>query len=266
MKTTITTQPKTTCADVGTIISTSVKATGYKLSYTWYVKDPGESSYTKSSCTSATYSCRMNAEKAGRLVYCVITNGYGDKVKTNKVRLGRTPKITVQPTTAYAKSGAVVSTTVKAVGEELTYTWYVKNYGASSYVKSSNTTATYSCKMDSTTKNRNVYCVITDRYGHKLYTNIVRLRMAATITTQPTSQTVSAGSTAKTTVKAVGDGLTYTWYIKNPGQTSYSKSKVTTNYYSCTMSSSISGRKVYCVVTDQYGKTATSNVVTLSKK
>ena len=95
--------------------------------------------------------------------------------------------------------------------------------------------------------------------------NKVYLRMAATITTQPKSVTVAKGSTAKVTVKAVGDGLTYTWYYKNAGASSFSKTtSFTGTSYSVAMNAARDGRQVYCVVTDKYGKTAKSNTVTLS--
>ena len=62
---------------------------------------------------------------------------------------------------------------------------------------------------------------------------------------------MTGGQTAKLTVKASGDGLTYTWYIKNEGAGKYTKSSVTKSTYSVTMSSKIKDRQVYCVVTEQ---------------
>ena len=174
-------------------------------------------------------------------------------------------KITTQPKTTYTKSGATAKVTVKAQGDGLTYQWYIKNAGGSKYSKSSVTSATYSAKMSSTTKDRYAYCVITDAYGNSVQTKTVRLRMAASITTQPKNVEVAEGKTAKVTVKAAGDGLTYKWYVKNPGASKFSLSKsFAGNYYSVKMDESRDGRQVYCVVTDKYGKTVKSNVVTLS--
>jgi len=173
--------------------------------------------------------------------------------------------IVTQPKTTYTKSGATAKVTVKAEGDGLTYQWYIKNAGGSKYSKSSVTSATYSAKMSSTTKDRYAYCVITDAYGNSVQTKTVRLRMAASITTQPKNVEVAEGKTAKVTVKAAGDGLTYKWYYKNPGATKFSLTKsFTGNYYSVKMDESRDGRQVYCVVTDKYGKTVKSNVVTLS--
>ncbi|MBQ9842378.1 MAG: hypothetical protein IJO42_04630, partial [Clostridia bacterium] len=40
---------------------------------------------------------------------------------------------------------------------------------------------------------------------------------ALKITTQPKTSYTAYGATAKATVKASGDGLKYTWYVKNAG-------------------------------------------------
>ena len=175
-------------------------------------------------------------------------------------------KITSQPKKAYARNGAKVSIPVTATGDGLTYQWYVKNEGAKSYGKSSCTGPTYSCTMSETANNRMIYCVVTDQYGNTVKTKTVALRMMASIVKQPASVTVANGAKAAVTVNADGNGLTYTWYVKNPGATKFTKSSVTGATYSCIMSAKNNGRQVYCVVTDQYGKTVTSNVVTLGMK
>ena len=176
-------------------------------------------------------------------------------------------KIGTQPKTTYTKSGKMASVCVGATGDGLKYQWYVKNAGASSYVKSSVTTAAYSVKMNSTTKNRLAYCVVTDRYGVSVKTKTVVMRMAATITSQPKSVTVAKGVTAKVTVGAVGDGLTYRWYYKNAGSSGYTytdafKGKT----YSVAMNSSRNGRQVLCRVYDKYGNMVQSNAVKLVMK
>lgn len=260
----ITSQSKTTYTKQGATAKATVKASGDGLKYAWYIKNANQTSYSKSSITGTTYSCTMNSTTKDRLVYCVVTDKYGKTARTETVRLRMAATITSQPTAVYAKSGTTAKATVKAVGDGLEYTWYIKNAGQTSYSKSSVTTSTYSVTMNSTTKDRRVYCVITDKYGKTVTSETMILRMAATITTQPKDASAANGSVAKTTVKAAGDGLTYTWYIKNAGASSYSKSSVTTASYSCKMSAATDGRTAYCVVTDKYGKTAKSTTVTFT--
>lgn len=262
------TQPKSTTAFEGDTAKVTVQAGGNGLTYTWYVKNPGAAKYSKSSVKTATYSCVMNEQNDGRQVYCVVTDQYGKTATTQvaTLSLSRTAKVLTQPKTGYARYGKVVSVSVGAEGDGLTYTWYVKNEGASKYTKSSITGSTYAVKMTSAVNNRQVYCVVKDQYGNTVKTKTVALRMMASIVKQPASVTVANGAKATVTVNADGNGLTYTWYVKNPGATKFTKSSVTGATYSCIMSAKNNGRQVYCVVTDQYGKTVTSNVVTLGMK
>ena len=84
---TVVAQPTNASAPVGSMVSTLVNATGDGLSYQWYVKDVGATAFTKSSVRSRNYSFRMTEEKAGRQVYCIITDTYGQTVQTATVTL-----------------------------------------------------------------------------------------------------------------------------------------------------------------------------------
>ena len=121
--------------------------------------------------------------------------------------------------------------------------------------------------MDASRDGRKVYCIVTDQYGNTAKTNTVTLSMEKTplaITQQPTDVTVAKGAKAATTVKATGDGLKYTWYYTSGGtSTKFSKSSITSATYSTTMDATRDGRQIYCVITDQYGNTVTTNTVTL---
>ena len=83
----ITKQPANAVAAEGKVISTSVASLGTDLKYQWYVCEAGKSTFTKSSITSDTYSFKMTAEKSGRKVYCVVTDKYGNSVKSDTATL-----------------------------------------------------------------------------------------------------------------------------------------------------------------------------------
>jgi len=120
--------------------------------------------------------------------------------------------------------------------------------------------------MSSSRSGRQVYCVISDKYGNEVKSNTVTISMGNTvkITSQPKSVTAANGETAKVTVKATGDGLTYKWYYKNAGASKFTyTSSFTGSSYSVTMSDSRNGRQVYCVISDKYGNTVTTDTVTL---
>ena len=134
------------------------------------------------------------------------------------------------------------------------------------FTKVSTTSSTYAVKMTSAIKDRQVYCIVKDKYGKTVQSKTVTLRMAASITTQPQTVTVRKNTTAKVTVKAAGDGLKYTWYYRNKGASKFTKSTVTGTTYSTKMTSKSKDRQVYCVVKDKYGKTVKSKTVTLKMK
>ena len=72
---------------VGSRFSTKVVASGDGLKYQWYYKNAGADSYTKSSVTSNTYSGTMVTSWGGRQIYCIVTDQYGNSVKTNTITL-----------------------------------------------------------------------------------------------------------------------------------------------------------------------------------
>ena len=254
-------------AKLGAKVSVKVTAEGEGLVYTWYIKNDGGSKYSKSSVTSATYSTTMSAKVKGRRVYCIVTDRYGNSVRSKTFLLRQAASITKEPaTTAYAKKSAKVSIKITASGDGLKYAWYIKNSGKSTYTKSSLKTATYSATMSSAVKGRKVYCVVTDKYGKKVQSKTFLLRECVSIVTQPKTVTVKKNATAKVTVKASGDGLKYTWYIKNAGASKYTKSSLKTATYSAKMTNTVKNRLVYCVVTDKYGKTVKTVTVKLKMK
>ncbi len=262
-------QPSNAVAPIGQTVKTSVTASGSKLTYQWYYKNPGATVFLKSSVTTPNYSYAMTAAKSGRQVYCVITDQYGQKVQSNTVKLSvpAKPKITKQPTSAFAAIGKTVSTSLTATGTGLKYQWYFKNADMTAFSKSSVTTPTYSYVMTAEKSGRQVYCVIRDQYGQKVQSNTVKLSVPAKpkITKQPTSVKAAIGKTASTSLTATGTGLKYQWYFKNADMTAFSKSSVTTPTYSYVMTAEKSGRQVYCIVTDQYGQKVQSNTVTMSR-
>ena len=260
---------KTNTVAYGKTASVTVNATGDGLKYKWYYKNKGASKFTlTTSVTGNTYSAKMDASRDGRQVYCVVTDKYGNSRKTATTTLTvkrTTTKITTQPKTGYAQLNKTAKVTVKASGDGLTYTWYVKDAGASKYTKSSVTASTYSVKMTEKVHGRKVYCVVKDAWGKTVQSSTVLLRRAASITTQPKTTTVKKNAAAKLTVKAAGDGLKYTWYIKKPGSSKYTKVS-TKSTYSVKMTNAVKGAYVYCVVTDKYGKTVKSSTVRVKMK
>ncbi|MBQ4607774.1 MAG: hypothetical protein IJB15_13775, partial [Clostridia bacterium] len=267
MAATITSQPVHTSAAKGNVAAPSLTADGDGLTYTWYYKDPGMTDYKVSINKGKTCPTRMTAARNGRTVYCVVTDGYGNTETSNTVQLGFPVKITRQPVTTYTRYGNKTNVKVGAIGHGLTYTWYYKNAGAQAFQKAAIKTSAYAVKMGKNVyKDRAVYCVVKDLYGNTVQTDTVILRMAASIIKQPQSTSVPLGSRARITVTAAGDDLTYQWYFKNPADSAYRLATTKGRLYRITMNRLRDGQKVFCRITDKYGKTIRTNIVTISKK
>lgn len=257
MKVTLTAQPTNAAAPKNKTAKVSLTAYGDGLTYEWYYRNKGALAFALTTTFKGnTYSTAMTSARSGRELYCLISDKYGNSIQTDIVTIymGNPAKITKQPTNASAFEGGRATIKFTASGDGLKYKWYFKN--PSMAVWNSTTTFTgntYYAPMEGDRDGRQVYCVVTDKYGISVTTNTVKLTIARV--TQPTATVVYAksGATAKLSAGATGYGLTYTWYIKNAGTSKYVKSSVTSSTYSVKMSSTSKNRVVYCVVKDKNG-------------
>ena len=260
-------QSKTGYTPMGEAATASVTATGDGLRYEWWIKNAGQTKYSKSSVTSATYSTKMSAKSKDRLVFCYVYDQYGNRVKSETVRLREAVSITTQPKTAYAQLGQKISVSVEASGDGLRYEWWIKNDGQTKYSKSSVTSATYTTKMSATAKNRYVVCKVYDKYGYMVQTKTVMLRENLSLLAQPKSVSVEMGEEAEVQVVASGDGLRFEWYFKDVGDTKYTKSTtMTAACYSIKMTEARNGRRLICYVYDKYGNRIQANTVVIKAK
>jgi len=271
VKAKITKQPAMTVVPNGKKATVKVTVVGDGLTYKWYYKNKSTGKFSvASSVKGNSYAIKMNKSRSGRQVYCVITDKYGNQVKTKTVTLymGRPAKITKQPAAAENIAGKKVTVSVKATGDGLTYRWYYKNKGATKFTASAVTGRTYSVKMNNARNGQQVYCVVKDKYGSKVQTQTVILSMAqqVKITSQPQSVSVAVGQPAIVAFKAEGDGLTYKWYYKNKGASKFTyTAEFQGPIYMEKMTNAMNGRQVYCVVTDKYGYKVKTNVITIKK-
>jgi len=267
-------QPKNAVAASGKKASVKVNATGDGLTYKWYFKNADAAKFKlTTSFTGNTYTAVMNDTRDGRQVYCVITDKYGNSVKTDTVTLimGNTVEIVAQPENAVAASGEKASVKVNATGDGLTYKWFFKNKTMTNFVESTSITSdTYTVnKMTSLRDGRQIYCVITDKYGNSVKTDTVTLIMgnAVEIVAQPENAVAASGEKASVKVYATGDGLTYKWFYKNKTMTNFVEStSITSDTYTVNKMTSLrDGRQIYCVITDKYGNSVTTNTVILTQ-
>lgn len=263
----ITTQPTDVKACNGDKVTVSLKASGDGLEYAWYYKNADMDSFVKSSSTKTTCSVTMNDERNGRLMYCVVSDEYGNQVQSDTITLtmAEPVKIVTQPENQTVSAGEQASFTVAAEGDGLTYQWYYRDTGSSVWKTSSCKTETYSFTMKESRDGRRVRCKVTDAYGKTATSETAKAFLPEVqIVTHPEDQTVYEGNEAKFTVEATGDGLTYQWYYRKSSSSSWKKSSQTTDTYTITASESNDGRQVRCKVTDAYDNTVTSDTAELT--
>lgn len=180
------------------------------------------------------------------------------------------PIIQKQPvSTVVEYSGDAAELSIEAIGKDLTYEWYYKNAGASSFTKSSVTSTTYRTTVTAARQNREIYCKITDAFGNQTKSNTITVsyeKRKLEITRQPKSMTANIGDTLSISISASGDGLSYAWYYRNKGATEYKQSECVRTTYKTLLTKARDGREIFCIVTDQYGNRLQSDVITVSAK
>ena len=87
--------------------------------------------------------------------------------------------------------------------------------------------------------------------------------MPLEITAQPVDYTGALNSTAKFSIAAEGDGLTYQWQVSDDGKT-WSNSSVKAAKYTTRLTAARNGRMVRCIVTDANGNSVTSSAASMN--
>ena len=179
----ITAQPTDFTGTIGKKASFSVAATGAGLSYQWqYKKGTADwTDYAIATADTANFSVTMNEKNVKWLYRCRITNGSGEVLYTNEVRMKvkEAFAITQQPGDWTGRIGKKATFTVTATGEGLIYQWqYKKGTTWANYDIASATTATLQVSANDKTMKWAFRCIITDAEGHKLTTNEVKMVLA----------------------------------------------------------------------------------------
>ena len=176
----IITQPAPDYAVIGEKATVFVEARGEGLKYQWYFRNTPGGALSKSEITSDTYAVTVTKTNTKREVYCVITDGHGNQVTTDTVKLLRPLaeelKIITQPVSSNAVIGEKATVFVEAQGVGLAYQWYFRNTPDGSLSKSSITGSAYSVTVTGSNAQRVLYCVITDGHGNQVTTDTVALR------------------------------------------------------------------------------------------
>jgi ASPM-SPD-2-Hydin domain-containing protein/immunoglobulin I-set domain protein/Ig-like domain-containing protein len=258
----ITTQPANQTTFVGQTATFSVVANGTSpLSYQWQKNGAAVSGATSSSYTTPAEI----ASDSGAQFTVVVRNSAGNVI-SNAATLTVNPdpvapSITPQPASQTITAGQTATFSVVAAGTApLSYQWQ-KNGTAITAATSSS----YTTPATTTSDNGAQFTVVVGNSAGSVTSNAATLTVnpapvAPSITTQPASQTVTAGQTATFSVSASGTApLSYQWQKNGAainGATSFS-------YTTPSETTSDNGAQFTVVVSNSAGS-VTSNAATLT--
>jgi len=252
---TITTQPVGQTVTAGANVSFAVVASGTApLTYQWKL-----GGVNVSGGTSATLNISSVTTGQAGVYTCVVANSAGSATSsaaTLTVNAVVAPTITTQPVSQTVAAGANISFTVAANGTApLSYQWRLDGANISGA-----TSATLNLTSVTTGQAGSYTCVVTNSAGTATSAAaMLTVNTPPSITTQPASQSVTAGANVSFTVAAAGTApLSYQWRLGGvniAGATSatLNLTNVATNQ----------AGNYTCVVTNMAGS-ATSSAATLT--
>ena len=261
----ITAQPKDYTGAVNSTAKFTVAASGDGLKYQWQYSDDNGATWLASTIQKATYSAKLTADKDGRMVRCVVTDQHGVSVTSSAAKMTRNgPTITIQPKDYVGAVNSTAKFTVTVSGDGLKYQWQYSDDNGKTWLASSIKSATYSAKFAAEKNNRTVRCIVTDASGNTVTSNAAKMTLSApVITAQPQNYVGAVNSTAKFTVTATGNGLTYKWQYSDDNGATWLASSLKSAAYSAKFTAEKNNRMVRCIVTDANGNSVTSNAVSM---
>ncbi len=280
---TITSQPVSVTVAAGSTASFSAAASGSPTpTVQWQFSADGGTSWSNiSGATSTTYSFSTTTTENGYEYEAVFTNSSGSAT-TNAATLTFTgpvsapPTITSQPVSVTVAAGSTASFSAAASGSPTpTVQWQFSADGGTSWSNISGATSTTYSFTTTIPPSENGYeyeAVFTNSSGSAT-TNAATLTFTGpvsappTITSQPVSVTVAAGSTASFSAAASGSPTpTVQWQFSADGGTSWSNisgATSTTYSFTTTIPPSENGYEYEAVFTNSSGS-ATTNAATLT--
>lgn len=272
----ILTQPEdVTVIGKGTKATVTLEAKGDGMTYAWYVCDPGDEDFTKSAVTAPEYSIGVTAARKGRRVYCVITDMYGNTVRSKTVTLDYVlikPKITEQPESRTVKTGTKVTFRTAADGAR-SYQWSYRTSPKGTWIKikdADGTAAEYTFTASGKQNGWQYRCSITNASG-TVHTDTAKLTVVASkpsITSNPTGKTASAKKKVTFKVTAKGTALRYQWYFRTSSRAKWKKVTLSGHdraALSVTAAKKRNGYQYRCVVSNLMGS-VTSRAARLKVK
>ena len=265
----ITTNPSNQTVTAGSSATFTAAASG-SPTVQWQVSTDGGTTYSNiSGATSNTLSFTTTSSQNGNKYRAVYTNTCGSATTTAAaLTVNGTPIVSTNPSNGTFCSGATVTFTAAASGSPApTVQWQVSTDGGTTYNNISGaTSATLSFTASSSQNNDKYRAVFTNTSGSATTTaGTITVNTAASITSNPSTQTLCAGTPVSFTAAASGTPApTIQWQQSTDGGATFNNiSGATSATLSFTSLASQNGNQYRAVFTNTCGS-ATSTAATLN--
>ncbi len=267
----VTTQPTNVTVVAGATVTFTAASVGSSTTTVqWQKSTDGGTTWTNiTGATSTTYSFTSTAGQNGAKFHAVFSNAAGTATSNAAtLTVNTVPVVTTQPTNQSVVAGATVSVTVAASGFPIpTVQWQLSTDGGATWSNIPGATSTTLSFVTVAAENGYKARAIFTNVAGSVTTNAVTLTVNSppVVTTQPTNQTVAAGSTVTVTVAASGfPTASVQWQYSADGGVTWNNIAGATAYtLSFVASLSQNGLKARAVFTNAFGSVI-SNVVTLT--
>ena len=225
----VTTNPTNVTVAAGSSATFTAAASGFPTpTVQWQVSTNGGSTFSNiAGATSTTLSFVTSVSQNGNQYQAVFTNTLTTAMTTTAtLTVTASPVVTTNPTNVTLNAGSTASFTAAATGTPTpTVQWQVSTDGTTYSNISGATTTTLTLLSVSVSQNGNFYrAVFTNSTGTAMSTAAkLTVDYAPTVTTNPTSQSIAAGSNVSFTAAASGNPApTVQWQISTNGGSTFS--------------------------------------------
>jgi len=265
--------PSTNSPQAGTAITTTLAPAGATATYQWYRgATSGNVNTVISGATSSSYTpvaadigqfLRVQATGTGNFTGTVNHTLANEVLPANQA-----PVITTQPVSQTVTAGQNATFSVVATGTPApTYQWQESTDGGSTFTNISGATGTTLTRSNATvTMNNFRYRVIVTNVAGSVTSNAVTLTVNTlpVITTQPVSQTITAGQGVTFSVVATGSPVpTYQWQVSTNGGGTWTNAGTGSTLTLTNVTATMNNYRYRVVVSNSAGN-VTSNVATLT--
>ena len=272
----IKTQPKDVVTKKGETVGFSVEAEGDGLTYQWQYRTSATSSWKNFASATKPSIQKVSGDWDGWQVRCVIKDKAGNSQDSNIAKIsfdnGQTGpiKIKTQPKDVVTKKGETVEFAVEAEGDGLTYQWQYRTSATAKWKNFASATKPSIQKVTGDWDGWEIKCVIKDKAGNSLDSNIAKISFdngqtgPIKIKTQPKNVTTQKGEMVEFSVEAEGTGLTYQWQYRTDAAAKWRNFSSATTAAIRKLTGDWDGWEVKCVIKDKAGNSQDSAIAKIT--